>query len=75
MTEPLPPLLDASDLQPGEEQHQYFYSRISKKHLLQYDYRDGDGKLFSCVAKDLETAHQRRDEWLTASRTESTPTA
>lgn len=56
-------------LQPGQEQHEEFISTISKRTLIQYDYRATDGTLFSCVAKTLEAAHARRDEWLAAKQT------
>ena len=41
----------------GEERHEYFTLSLSprrKKRLCQYDYRDADGELFSCVAPTLE---------------------
>ncbi len=50
-------------LQLGSEQHEVFYSHIRKRDLVQYDYRDHDGELFSCIAQTIEQAHNRRDQW------------
>ena len=50
----------------GIEQYEVFYTRYRtgrKKHY-QYDYRNTDGELFSCVADTLKECRQRRDEWL-----------
>jgi len=57
-------MLDPLILKNGEEQFEEYFSKISKKILFQYDYRDIDGKLFSCVAKTKEEAKEKRDEWL-----------
>lgn len=46
------------------EQYEEYYSHILKRRLVQYDYRDTDGELFSCVADTLEEAREKRDEWL-----------
>ena len=51
----------------AEERHEYFtltFSPRRKKRLCQYDYRDADGELFSCVAPTLEECRQLRDEWI-----------
>jgi hypothetical protein len=32
--------------------------------FLQYDYRDTDGELFSCIGHTLEICQEKRDEWL-----------
>ena len=51
----------------GEERHEYFALSIAlrgKKRLCQYDYRDTDGELFSCVAPTLEECSTKRDIWL-----------
>lgn len=53
-----------STVQPGQEQHEEFYSPIIRGWRVQYDYRSHDGKLFSTVAKSLEQARERRDKWL-----------
>ena len=40
----------------AEERHEYFTLALSprrKKRLCQYDYRNADGELFSCVAPTL----------------------
>lgn len=46
----------------GHENYEQFKS--SGKNYIQYDYRRSDGELFSCVAKTLENARARRDNWL-----------
>ena len=48
----------------GEERHEYFTLSLSprrKKRLCQYDYRDADGEIFSCVAPTLEECRTKRD--------------
>ena len=48
----------------GEERHEYFTLSLSprrNKRLCQYDYRDADGELFSCVAPTLEECREKRD--------------
>ena len=49
---------------PGEEQYEEYYSEISRRWLVQYDYRRPDGELFGCVAPTLEICRERRDAWL-----------
>jgi len=46
----------------GEEQYEEF--SMGGKTYVQYDYRDVDGKLFSCVAKTIEAARAKRDRSL-----------
>lgn len=50
----------------GQEQYETFTSRMFRKPstYVHYDYRHTNGKLFSCVAKTLDEAHARRDQWL-----------
>jgi hypothetical protein len=48
----------------GQEQWEYFYSYLTGFYRVQYDYRSTDGKLFSCIAKDLDQAREKRDKWL-----------
>ena len=55
---------------PGEERYEFFMvsdpvvRRRDGGERVQYDYRTLEGKLFSCVAKTLEIARERRDKWL-----------
>lgn len=56
--------LDPKHLQPGKDQMEEFYSRFAVGMLIQYDYRDHDGELFSTVAPTLAEAVRRRDTWL-----------
>lgn len=51
-------------LENGQEQHETFTNRITKKTFVQYDYRHTDGELFSCVAKTLAECRDRRNAWL-----------
>jgi len=46
----------------GQESYEEF-KHHGHTHV-QYDYRNHDGELFSCVAKTLEEARGRRDGWL-----------
>ena len=53
----------------GQEQYEFFevehLARRGKNATrVQYDYRHTDGKLFSCVAKTLDDARARRDQWI-----------
>lgn len=61
--------LDPKNCKNGEEQYEFFdlpvFNRLRKpSKMLQYDYRDHDGRLFSCVVGNLEAARIRRDAWL-----------
>lgn len=56
--------MKADTCKPGQEQWEVFYSQMSKDKRVQYDYRTPDGKLFSCIAKTLEYARKKRDNWL-----------
>lgn len=47
----------------GSEQYEKYQS-ISGKYYYQYDYRTPGGTLFSCIAKSLKLARQKRDKWL-----------
>lgn len=38
--------------------------RHAGQEFIQYDYRTIDGELFSCVVKNIETARQRKDNWI-----------
>lgn len=48
---------------PGQEQYEYFTAMGKKR--VQYDYRHTNGKLFSCLAKNLEECRAKRDAWIT----------
>lgn len=47
----------------GQEQFEYYSDRRGRP-MVQYDYRTPGGKLFSCVARSLEEARSRRDNWV-----------
>jgi hypothetical protein len=63
-------MLNPQNLAPGNEQHEMFHApgRMGKPvpERCQYDYRNPDGELFSCVAVSLDAARAKRDEWLLA---------
>lgn len=48
----------------GTPQVFYPHSFPTQKKRCQYDYRDTDGELFSCVAPTLEECRAKRDIWL-----------
>jgi hypothetical protein len=50
----------------GEQFEEFEWSWRPGEPRVQYDYRREDGRLFSTVAPDLETARCRRDVWLAA---------
>ena len=58
-------MLYTTDIGPGEEQYEEYRSATLRRKMVQYDYRDETGELFSCVAPSLEDARKRRDNWLT----------
>lgn len=51
----------------GQEQYEEFrwsWMRDDEPARVQYDYRHPNGRLFSTIAPDLETARERRDAWV-----------
>lgn len=55
----------------GTEKYEKFsFSHKPRKTYIQYDYRDTDGTLFSCVRPTLQECRQKRDEWLQAKKKE-----
>lgn len=56
--------LDPKNLQPGHDQYEPYWSAPHRDICIQYDYRTRDGRLFSCIAKDLQRACAKRDAWL-----------
>jgi len=53
----------------GQESYEEF--RHHGHTYVQYDYRDHDGELFSCVAPTLDAARKRRNAWLEAKNSPS----
>lgn len=53
-----------SQCQKGTENYETFYTTIRRKKtkLVQYDYRNEDGELFSCVKPTLTECRKARDE-------------
>ncbi|MCC8035290.1 MAG: DUF3873 domain-containing protein [Rikenellaceae bacterium] len=47
----------------GEENYEGFEARRGK-WVIQYDYRDTDGELFSVVKPTLAECRRKRDKWL-----------
>lgn len=52
-------LIDPKNLRPGQEQYIKFHSKIMRKSLYQYDYRDYNGKLYSGTGVTLADAKIR----------------
>ncbi len=50
----------------GTENYEFFQVQMGRKKYdkIQYDYRDVDGTLFSCVAQSLEEARFQKSQWL-----------
>lgn len=57
-------MLNPKNLEKGKEQYEFFYSVIGDKSLVQYDYRDVDGELFSIIKTNLEDARKEKSKWL-----------
>ena len=57
-------MLNPRNIGPGEEQYEFYVSKITKKYYCQYDYRDANGNLFSCVRPTLEECRKARNIWL-----------
>ena len=57
-------MLNPKNLTNGQEQHEAFKSNVTRKTAVQYDYRDTDGELFSCVKSTLDSCRAARDAWL-----------
>ena len=53
-----------SATKPGEEQYEEYYAASLKRHMVQYDYRTLDGRLFACIAFTVDIARAKRDRWL-----------
>lgn len=54
-----------STTQVGQAQYETFcINRRTRKKAVQYDYRDLDGELFSCVRPTLKECRGQRDIWL-----------
>lgn len=63
--------LNPQKLQPCEEQYERYYARVLHSrnyhddgYRVQYDYRDSDGELFTCVKRTVIECRQERDYWL-----------
>lgn len=57
-------MVDPKNVGPGQEQHEYFIDSATRKRRCQYDYRDDDGELFSCVRTTLADCRLARNIWL-----------
>ena len=53
-----------SDTKLGEEKFEVFKSSITKRPMVQYDFRKSDGELFSCIETSLDKCREQRDKWL-----------
>jgi hypothetical protein len=57
-------MLNPKTLANGQEQHETFNSRATRKKAVQYDYRHTDGELFSCVKPTLEDCRHAKENWI-----------
>ena len=57
-------MTSVSTCKPGEEKYEEFWSDVLKKYMVQYEYRSFEGKLFTCVAPNLDIARHRCYKWL-----------
>lgn len=48
----------------GTENYEHYFSEVVKKELCDYDYRDTDGELFSCIKTTLTECREKRNQWL-----------
>lgn len=55
-------MLNPQNIGRGQEQYEC-YKDYRKKQRCQYDYRDEQGELFSCVRSTLAECRAARDEW------------
>lgn len=55
--------LSPAYLQKGDEQYEVYWSSILKAERVQYDYRDHDGELFTCIGTSLDDCRAKRDAW------------
>lgn len=54
-------MLDPKILKPGEEQYEQFSYRGNT--YFQYDFRDYDNELFSCIGKNLSDCLKKLEKW------------
>lgn len=54
----------------GTEKYESFRIGYGRKRrtLIQYDYRDFDGTLFTCVKPTLDECRAERNKWLTTKK-------
>ena len=57
-------MLNPKNLGNGKEQIEIFRNRITKKKSVQYDYRDHDGELFSCIRSTIKDCWQAKVDWI-----------
>ena len=52
-------MTDPNRLNPGQEQHERYFSGVLKRYLVRYDYRDFNGKLYSGTGKNYREAKEK----------------
>lgn len=57
-------MINPHNLKNGQEQFEKFISSSNKKEYVQYDYRDKNGNLFSCIKPTLDECQKERDKWI-----------
>lgn len=56
--------LSPAYLQNGEEQWEPYFSQVLNRQRIQYDFRDHEGHLFSCISDTVDECRRRRDKWV-----------
>lgn len=51
-------------LRPGDETWERYWSKDAHQWMIHYETMSLDGALFSCEARDLETARRKLDKWV-----------
>lgn len=57
-------MLNPTNLEKGKEQNEEYMDSVSKRTMVQYDYRSENNELFSCVKETLEECQKAMNEWL-----------
>lgn len=52
-----------NQLLPGQSQKEIFFGPSKRRRLIAFDYRHGNGQLFSCVAHDSMDIYDKLQAW------------
>lgn len=61
-------MINPQNLKNRQEQFEEFVSTSNKKIYIQYDYRDENGKLFSCIKPTLNECREEKNNWIKRSQ-------